>query len=237
MLSTAARRDLVVAVSLAAVAGMLDAIGFVALVGVFTANQSGNAIELGIAIGRADGWRALRLLTSMVAFSAGVAFGVLVRRRRLPLGRAVPNPVGPVLTVELALLLLVLLVTLPASGVSLTEPASGPSWYLLTVLAALAMGMQTVVIRHVAEVNVSTTYVSGGVAALGEATAEAALGQERPARRTIVVIGSVLVAYVGGAALGAATREAIEAWSLLIPLGLTSAVLATEARRRRPQDA
>lgn len=221
------------AVVLAATAGMVDAIGFVALVGVFTANQSGNAIELGIAIGEAEWERAVRLAISMLSFSLGVGFGVAVRRRRLPIRLPMPNPVGPVLTVEMLLLLGLFLVTVPARGVSLTEPATGVSWYVLTVLAALAMGLQTVVIRHVAEVNVSTTYVSGGVAALGEASAEVLLQGNGKGRRILVVVGAVLAAYVTGAAMGAALRPELGAWSLLMPLLLTAVVLAFEARRTR----
>ena len=47
----------VVAMALAVVAGFVDAVGFLHVVAVFPANQSGNVVFLGLSIAREYAWR------------------------------------------------------------------------------------------------------------------------------------------------------------------------------------
>ena len=78
-----------VSVTLAVTTGYVDAVGFVRLFGVFPANQSGNLVFLGMAIGGHGPAPAWRAATAIVAFavrrrgrlprSAGASAGVAAR--------------------------------------------------------------------------------------------------------------------------------------------------------------
>ena len=74
--------------SLSVLAGMTDAIGFLAT-GDFVSFMSGNTTRMAVAIGEGDGSMALRLIFAVLAFITGNAVGVLLGRlsgrRALPL--------------------------------------------------------------------------------------------------------------------------------------------------------
>src|SRR4029079_201933 len=72
---------LAVAVLLAGITGFVDAVAFDRFLGVFPANQSGNAVFLGMAIGGSSVSTVWRPLTAMVGFALGIVVGQLVRQR------------------------------------------------------------------------------------------------------------------------------------------------------------
>ncbi|HYN72547.1 MAG TPA: DUF1275 family protein, partial [Nakamurella sp.] len=78
----AGRWELAVPVALAVVAGFVDAVGFSRVFGVFPANQSGNVIFLGMAVGGSPGvppaWRSG---LAIVSFAVGTAVGLVISRR------------------------------------------------------------------------------------------------------------------------------------------------------------
>ncbi|MFA5885152.1 MAG: DUF1275 family protein [Acidimicrobiia bacterium] len=95
-------------------------------------------------------------------------------------------------------------------------------------LAALAMGVQTDVIRRAAQVSVWTTFTTGAMVQLTDQVSEAVVHGRRPmpeGRRVLVVLGAVLVAYVVGAAAGAAV---VDAWgrALAVPVVVTGVLTA-----------
>jgi uncharacterized membrane protein YoaK (UPF0700 family) len=186
-----------VALLLAGITGFVDAVAYDRFLGVFPANQSGNAVFLGTSIGgstTSTGWQSG---TSMAAFALGILAAELLRRR-VPRSRF-----GAWLLVcEVVLFGVVIAITGPIDGVHLI---AGAEVYVLIVLTSMAMGVQTQVIRHVAGTAVATTYQTGAIARMGEAVGrvvsrEARLREERE----LAVLVSVLVAYVAGAAVGAA---------------------------------
>jgi uncharacterized membrane protein YoaK (UPF0700 family) len=188
---------LMVAAVLAAVAGFVDAVGFNRLFGVFPANQSGNVAFLGMAIGGdgpAAGWRCA---LSIAGFAIGTAAGFLLGRR---LG---PRRKGPTLII-LELVLLVI-VTIVAGNVDGRGLSGGFTGVVLVALGSFAMGIQTEAIRRVAGVAVATTYQSGAVARIGEATTGLFRRPTGPARLAapLPILAGVLVTYCAGAALGA----------------------------------
>ena len=185
-----------VAIVLALVTGFVDAFGFLHVVPVFPANQSGNAVFLGMSIGGtspAPGWAPpVAIATFMIGAAAGrwTALRVGVRRS------------APILLGVETLLLVALAVARAAASTSAPFTTTAAQAAVLAV-AALAMGSQTEVIRSVAGVAVSTTYQSGAIARIAE-TIGMGRGQERDTeRRLLVVLSALLVAYVAGAALGA----------------------------------
>jgi uncharacterized membrane protein YoaK (UPF0700 family) len=189
---------LVVAMFLAAVAGFVDAVGFNRLFGVFPANQSGNVAFLGMAIGGnspTEGWRCA---VSITGFAAGTA-AAFALGRALSARRRGPTLLG----IEIVLLGAVMLIADPV-GDGLDGGFTG---FVLVVLGAVAMGVQTEAIRRVAGVAIATTYQSGAVARVGEAAAGLFAGSRSVTPgvvSTLPILGAVLVTYCGGAALGAA---------------------------------
>jgi uncharacterized membrane protein YoaK (UPF0700 family) len=210
---------LMVAVLLAGLTGFVDAIAFDRFLGVFVANQSGNAVFLGMAIGGSSVSTVWRPATAMVGFALGIVLGQLVRQR-------VPHRrLGAwLLACELALFVIVIAITGPIDRVHLIGGGEG---VLLIVLTSMAMGVQTEVISHVAGTAVATTYQTGAIARMGEAVSRVL---SRTARlreeRELAVLLAVLAAYVGGAALGAASPGTWR-WSMVLAavvVGITAAI-------------
>jgi uncharacterized membrane protein YoaK (UPF0700 family) len=190
--------DLGLAVVLAAITGYVDAIGFVCLFGVFPANQSGNVVLFGIALGSGhanDAWRPALAM-------AGFALGVLVAYRA---GKRIAErhrrwTLLTVETIALAALALVAGDVLHAHA-----PMGGADEVVALALASVAMGLQTVALGRVSGVSVSTTYQTGAIVRLSESAADAVPGSESAAdaRRALTVLAIVIACYAGGAALGA----------------------------------
>ena len=97
--------------------------------------------------------------------------------------------------------------------------------WVLIVLIALAMGVQTEVIRHAAGVAVATTYETGALVRVGEVmTAPLRRGGEARYARELGVLASIVVAYVAGAALGASALGEWR-WPLVLPSAVIAALL------------
>ncbi len=213
----------VVPVALAVAAGFVDSVSFLHLFGVFPANQSGNAVLLGMALPGAGPTPAWTAATAMVGFALGAA-GAWWLARRLPPER---RPLV-LLGVELGLLAVVVLaMVLAPDGV---DRLAAPLRAGVLLVAALAMGTQTEAIRRAAGVAVSTTFQTGAITRIGEAVALPPGTPERTdANRTLVVLGAVLAGYVGGAALGA-TGVGDGRSGLAAPCVLVAAALVVTSR-------
>jgi uncharacterized membrane protein YoaK (UPF0700 family) len=216
--------NLTIAGALAFVAGCVDAICFDRVFAVFPANQSGNAVLLGIALGRGDGGHAWRPAVAIVGFALGVALGIL-------LGSRLTNRSRPELLVgvEVAMLIPVAVVVLDDAhpAARLGAVASG----VLVAVTACAMGVQTEVIGRVAGTAVATTYQTGAITRMAEAMARrVAAADRRPAVvRGLVILAFVLVTYVGGAAAGAGMGSWRGAMFVPMAVLLATGVLAALA--------
>jgi len=224
---TESRGALAVATLLAGVAGYVDAIVFDRLADVFPANQSGNAVLLGIGIGHGVGSEAWRPAVAIVAFAVGVAIAMRLGRRVTRRRPAV------VMGCELALLVPLAVVVLAVSDLTdLDDLAIGA----LTLATACAMGMQTEVIRHVAGIAVATTYQTGALVRIAELVGGDDPDHDRSPTRAVglAVLVMVIVAYVGGAAIGAA----VGTWSgaMLVPFAVLVALVAVSTRPRAVGD-
>jgi uncharacterized membrane protein YoaK (UPF0700 family) len=131
---------------LAAAAGAVDAASFLGLDQVFTANQTGNTVLLGIAIGVGDGDAVLRTGVSVAAFAAGVMLGARALRGATAGWSA---PTGRILLVQAGLL---------AVAAALWAPLDTAA---LIAIVAAAMGVQSAAALRVGVPGVSTTYVTG----------------------------------------------------------------------------
>jgi uncharacterized membrane protein YoaK (UPF0700 family) len=216
---------LMVSVVLAAVTGFVDAVGFASFLGVFPANQSGNLVFLGMAIGGhgpAPGWRTA---TAIVCFGIGAAIGFVAGRR---LGNRRRGPV--LLGSELLVLLGVIAITGPLVA---DHPEHGFAGWAVIALTSIAMGVQTEAIRHVAGVAVATTYESGALVRVGELiSAPFRQGGEPRYAKHLAVLGSVVVSYVAGAAIGV-TSIGRWRWSLFVPCAVLAVLVVAWTLRPR----
>ena len=144
--------------------GSMDALGYLGLEHVFTANMTGNTVLLGLAAGRGQLLAALRSLSALLGFLAGVAIGAVAIQRQKP-ASSIKRAISRAVLVEgVVLLLFTLLWHLPAD-------ATGPAAVLvLTALAAIAMGIQSAVVRRMNLPGIATTYITGTITSLAGLT-------------------------------------------------------------------
>jgi uncharacterized membrane protein YoaK (UPF0700 family) len=141
-------------------AGTVDAISYLGLHHVFTANMTGNAVLLGLSIGQGQGLAASRSLLALVAFILGVAIGALLiqwRGREGDLDRALIRPIA---AEAIALAAFALAWRLPSF------PQTEATLYLLIGLSAVAMGIQSAAVRPLALPGIATTVITTTITSL-----------------------------------------------------------------------
>ncbi|MBN9087887.1 MAG: DUF1275 domain-containing protein [Reyranella sp.] len=200
-------RPLMQAGLLTIVAGMADAVGYVAMGGVFAANMTGNTVLAGMALGQGDVALAAKRMAPLGTFF----LGAMLARLLLRLGRRQAVPL------LLEAVVLAVVDFLPIGR----EPA--------LLLVALAMGLQASAITHFAGTAVSTVVVTSTLARIAEATLDRAWPARHPPPS--VVMGPRLLAltwtgYLVGAVAGV-LLIAVLPWPLIVPAALLLMVVAT----------
>lgn len=178
-------------IGMTAVTGMIDAVSFLSLGHVFTANMTGNVVFLAFAI---CGTKELSIPRSLLAL-AGFMAGALLAGRVLSSRTAITTDTFPTMlfAAETALLCAASFVSLMAhSGQTGTM-----AMYLLIVLTAVAMGVRNAMVRKLAVADLTTTVLTLTITGLAADSHLAGGANPRWQRR----LGSVL-AMVAGAALG-----------------------------------
>jgi uncharacterized membrane protein YoaK (UPF0700 family) len=150
-MNTNERRDLSLAVSLTAVAGCVDAIGFLKTGGLFVSFMSGNSTQFAVATGGGAWDQSFITLGIIALFVVAVACGRVLELATHPWNRMV------VLLSEAALLSI--------SGLS--------SGFAAIVLMVTAMGIQNSVVRRAGDAKTGLTYVTGTLVTLGEKLGDA----------------------------------------------------------------
>jgi uncharacterized membrane protein YoaK (UPF0700 family) len=176
----------VVLTVLTVVSGLIDAVSYLGLGHVFTANMTGNVIILGFAAVGAPGFSLTASLVSLAAFLAGA-----VGAGRLDLAMR-PRPrhqwVRTALIVE-ALLLAV------ATVIAFAVPA-GVSFVLIAVMA-LAMGLRNATVRKLAVPDMTTTVLTLTLTGLASDSSLAGGTNPRARRRITAVLAMLLGALLG----------------------------------------
>ncbi len=209
---SAVRDALLVALTVAA--GAVDAISYLGLGGIFTANMTGNMVLLAIAAGSGAGPQALRAGVSLIAFSAGVFASARIIRAPHDVSLW-PRRITTTLTVVAVLQGGVL-----AGWLATSAHPSGAVEGGLIALSALAMGAQGSAIRTMNVSGVSTTYLTGTLVGL---VTQIAVWSE--ARHEKVRRAGVLVALLAGAAVAAVLLTKARSLAPILPLALTVAVV------------
>lgn len=142
---------------LAWAAGSLDAIGYLGLGHIFTANMTGNTVLLGLALGEGQGVAALRSVVALGGFALGVATGATIMAKDRE-REDWPPSVTTALFLE-GIVLAIFSVAWHALGVS--------HWlYALIALSAVAMGIQSAAVRRLKVPGIATTYITGTLTSL-----------------------------------------------------------------------
>lgn len=217
---------------LAATAGYVDAAGYVALVHLFTAHQSGNTAGLGAALASGSWTDTWRRITAIGAFTLGVGLGTAMVEVN---NRHRPNRSAAILAAaELGLLALALGLGQAASTHGVLRPADGPSYAVVAAALAGAMGLQTVSLRRVGGRTVRTTFVTGVITNLTESFVVAWADRDRRRRRRTwsfsTLLGSVWVMYLAGAVAGAGLERAWSFAALSLPMAATAIVAVWDLR-------
>ncbi|HEY6319838.1 MAG TPA: YoaK family protein [Acidimicrobiia bacterium] len=218
-----------VAATLAGVGGWVDAVGFLTLFGLFTAHLSGNTARLGVELGQGEVSLALTYLVPILVFIGGVAAGswyMAAHRDR--------NTLPPLLAVEALLVTTFMVVGTSLRDAGDLTPRSA-AYYGLAVLATAAMGLQTSSLRHVCDVEVHTTFVTGMITSFAEELVASAR-HEPDAPRRARIHGGLVASYLVGAVCGSALDTSWRLWSLAIPVVVLGA-LSVGMRRPGPVSA
>ena len=152
--------------ALTLVAGMVDAVSFLALGRVFTANMTGNVVFLAFATTGAPGLSVLRSISTLIAFLMG-AFGG-GKLATVMSGRARGSWTGTAFGLE-AVLLLVSAGIAARYGIDIIASRFGV--YAIIVLTGLAMGLRNATVRQLAVPDLTTTVLTLTLAGLAADTA------------------------------------------------------------------
>lgn len=215
---------------LAFASGCTDAVSYLALGQVFTANMTGNTVLLGIAAVTGDGARAGRSLCALGGFCAGVALATMITGPPRS-GRLWPSGATLALAGE-TLALIALAAGAAAFG------TGGAHVYWLIALAGIAMGAQSAAVRAVGPSAVATTYITGTLTGLIATLTWRGLARGRAraekAPRPLWLPAAIWTIYLVAALIAAAiTKDTIGAQAAWVPVAAVAAVAALAGVRRR----
>jgi uncharacterized membrane protein YoaK (UPF0700 family) len=192
------------------VTGLVDAVGYLALGHVFTANMTGNVVLLGFAAAHVPGLSILRSLSALFfAFVGGVVSGRLEGRYRPRGRRAWLAVVGTAET------LLLVMATLFAYSRSASSTLAASTVLVLIALTAVSMGIRNGTVRHLGVPDITTTVLTLTVAGL---SSESSLGggtNPRWGRRVTAILSMLLGALAGAVLLRFSLAATLGAAALL----------------------
>jgi uncharacterized membrane protein YoaK (UPF0700 family) len=188
--------------------GLVDAVSYLGLGRVFSANMTGNVVLLGFGIAGSGGLPVVAPLVSLAAFLAGaVAGGVLAKR----LGDRHPQHIATTLAIEVSLLGIAAVL-----AAVITIHPNAPSGDILIALLALAMGVRNATVRTLAIPDLTTTVLTMTLTAMA-ADSPLTGGSGQGLTRRVSAVAAMLTGALAGALLLKA--------SLVLPL-VAAAVLA-----------
>jgi uncharacterized membrane protein YoaK (UPF0700 family) len=209
------RRNITLACALSALAGYVDAIGFLHLAGLFVSFMSGNSTRMGVSLAEGQWLHAAKSLSLIALFVTGAAAGSLI-----VLGRGV-NRQPSVLLAEALLL--------AAAALAYTFGFSNAA----VAAIVLAMGMENAVFQIEGGAGLGLTYVTGALVKVGQLLAAALTGGARWAFVPNLLLWAALVA---GSLCGALAYHWINLaaiwFAAAAALALSAIVFLTRSDRR-----
>lgn len=164
-----AKEKAILALAITWVAGFVDAVGYLVLSHIYTANMSGNTVSVGLRTALANWGEVARKGWPVLMFVAGLVFCAIIHESGKRVGIVATS------SITFALEAAMLAVFIPLSLVHLhhghVQTQSASLFYVIVALLALAMGLQNATISHVGALSLRTTHVTGSLTTLAEALA------------------------------------------------------------------
>jgi uncharacterized membrane protein YoaK (UPF0700 family) len=199
------RTHLVLILALTFSTGVIDAVGYLGLDRVFTANMTGNVVMLGMALLGSEDLPIARLALALAGYVVGAAVaGWVLRAARAGWSTRTSALLGTVAGVVLVLALVLL---------RLGAHPADPVGSAITSILALAMGVQGATAGCVAVEDVTSVVVISTITALA---ADFLPGRKARWRPHIVVVALIL--------LGAAAGAGLLQWNITPALMLSSVI-------------
>jgi uncharacterized membrane protein YoaK (UPF0700 family) len=172
--------------------GLVDAVSYLGLGRVFTANMTGNIVLLGFGVAGGYGLPVVAPLVSLAAFLVGSAAGGMLARA---IGDRHVQHIARALWIETGL---VLLATIVAAATDVRP--STVSGDVVIALLALAMGVRNATVRRLAVPDLTTTVLTMTLTGLA-ADARIAGGSGEGSVRRVAAVLAMLLGAVAGALL------------------------------------
>jgi uncharacterized membrane protein YoaK (UPF0700 family) len=187
--------------------GLVDAVSYLGLGRVFTANMTGNVVMLGFGIAGSGGLPVVSPLVSLAAFLLGSGCGGVLARR---IGERRPEHIARALAIEVALIALT--AALAAAFDIRVNAFSGDA---LVALLGFAMGVRNATVRRLAVPDLTTTVLTMTLTSLAAESRPAGASGDGTVRK----LGAV-VAMLSGALAGALLLKS----SVTLPLVAAAAL-------------
>lgn len=210
-------------VGLTVISGLVDAVSYLGLGHVFTANMTGNVVVLGFAAAGASGFSATACITSIGTFLLGAVVAgrtarlLNSRRKLLVLAMAIEG-----------------VATGAAAAVAFGAATVSAGWPRFAIIALLAFGMGTrnSTVRRLAVPDLTTTVLTMTLTGLAADSALAGGASPRAARQVAAVLAMLGGAYAGASAfLHAGASTTLLIGSVLVLTGGLAFWAARESRR------
>jgi uncharacterized membrane protein YoaK (UPF0700 family) len=172
--------------------GLVDAVSYLGLGRVFTANMTGNIVLLGFGIAGSGGLPVVAPLVSLGAFLVGSAIGGILATA---IADRHAQHVARTLAIEIALLLAAAVVAAAAD----VRPSTFAGDAVIAMLA-LAMGVRNATVRRIAVPDLTTTVLTMTLTGLA-ADSRVAGGSGKGSVRRIAAVLAMLAGAVAGALL------------------------------------
>lgn len=228
------------ALLLALASGSVDAVSYTMLHHIFTANMTGNTTELGIAVGLDSRADVVPLAVAVAVFAT--AIGLASALIELTARRGLRATAAPVLALEAAIVCALMVYGLHVARNGTAPDHSAGGFYVLLVLAVVAMGAQTASLTKAFGQTLRTTYVSGLLTAFSQEILnvvlpppgdrpsylrdELSLGGRRESLRRLSLRLGVYGAFLAGAIWGGFGEPRWTTWPLLLAI---AAILAASS--------
>lgn len=202
------------AYALTAIAGFVDAVGFIIFAGLFVANMSGNSAALGAWLGQGEWRHGLPHLFAVPIFVVGLVGGYIAITLNCTLLRC-----ALLFVVEAALILLFIILQ-----IFLDPPVPLSNVHFLTATPLLlAMGMQNAPLRQIKKSVFASTYVTGILDTFSRSIAGLICaylkgGSATHERSSAIRSGALWLSYIAGALLGGFSLIHLGPIVLLLPI-------------------